>query len=73
MSVLSAGRSGATSVSYDGKSVNYSSLDNMLRIRDIIRRALGLSPARSATVLVSHDRGFPCGDSFDDSELYSGW
>lgn len=48
---------GTTSVSYEGKSVTYRSLDEMLRIRDIIMRALGLSPQKSATVLVAHDRG----------------
>jgi hypothetical protein len=30
---------GTTSVSYEGKSVTYRSLDEMLRIRSIIRRA----------------------------------
>lgn len=49
---------GATTVSYEGKSVSYRSLDEMLRIRGIIRRALGLDAAASQTVLVSHDRGF---------------
>lgn len=50
--------SGATTVSYEGKSVTYRSIDDMLRIRAIIRRALGLDPAASATILVGHDRGF---------------
>lgn len=49
---------GATTVSYEGKSVSYRSLDEMLRIRAIIRRALGIDPAASQTVLVAHDRGF---------------
>jgi hypothetical protein len=56
--------SGTTSVSYEGKSVSYRSLDEMLRIRAIIRRALGLDPAASATVLVAHDRGY--GDGGND-------
>jgi hypothetical protein len=50
--------SGSTSVSYEGKSVTYRSIDEMLRIRAIIMRALGLIPASSATVLVAHSRGF---------------
>lgn len=50
--------SGATSISYEGKTVSYGSLDNMLRIRAIIMRALGLVPATSATVLVAHNRGY---------------
>lgn len=49
--------SGATSVSYEGKTVSYQSLDQMLRIRAIIRSALGLS-TQSATVLAQHSRGF---------------
>lgn len=48
---------GTTRVSYDGKSVEYRSLDEMLRIRSIIRRALGIESG-SSTVLVAHDRGF---------------
>lgn len=49
--------SGTTSVSYEGKSVTYRTLDEMLRVRAIIRTALGLTnPA--ATVLVEHHRGF---------------
>jgi hypothetical protein len=49
---------GTTEVSYDGKRVSYRSLDEMLRIRAIIRRALGLDTAQSATILVAHDRGY---------------
>jgi hypothetical protein len=48
---------GTTSVSYEGRNVTYRSLDEMLRIRAIIRNALGLTTA-PATVLVSHDRGY---------------
>ena len=50
--------SGSTTVSYDGKSVSFRSLDDMLRIRNIIMIALGLTPASSATVLVAHSRGY---------------
>lgn len=49
---------GATSVSYEGKSVTYRSLDEMIRIRNMIRRALGL-PGPARTALVNHDRAFP--------------
>lgn len=49
--------SGTTRVSYDGKSAEFRSIDEMLRIRSIIRRALGLDTG-SATVLVAHNRGF---------------
>ena len=63
---------GVTTVSYEGKNVSYRSLDEMLRIRDIIMRALGLAPMKSATVLVAHDRGFPGGVSADGI-LRTGW
>lgn len=48
---------GATSVSYEGKTVSYRTLDDMLRLRTIIRKALGLSPASATTLLVKHSRG----------------
>lgn len=48
--------SGATSVSYEGKTVTYRSLDDMSRIASIIRNALGAT-GKSTTVLVAHDRG----------------
>ena len=44
---------GVTTVSYEGKSTNFRSLDEMLRVRDIIMRALGQSPQRSATVFAA--------------------
>lgn len=50
--------SGATTVSYEGKSISYGTLDNLLRVRGMIRRSLGLDAAKSATTLVAHDRGF---------------
>jgi hypothetical protein len=49
--------SGATSVSYEGKTVSYQSLDQMLRIRAIIRSALGQTNP-PVTVLAQHSRGF---------------
>jgi hypothetical protein len=54
---------GVTRVSYDGKSTEYRSLDEMMRIRDIIQRALGLVPTGSASVFAAHSRGFVGGSS----------
>lgn len=48
---------GSTSVSYEGKSVTYRTLDEMMRVRAIIRQALGLSNP-PVTVLAQHSRGF---------------
>ena len=48
---------GTTSVSYEGRSVTYRSLDEMLRVRAIIRNALGLT-GKPVTVLAEHSRGF---------------
>ena len=68
---------GVTTVSYEGKTASYRSLDEMLRIRDIIMRALGLAPMKSATVLIAHDRGtgggLGCGYGCDDNGLWSGF
>jgi hypothetical protein len=68
--------SGTTRVSYDGKSVEYRSFDEMLRIRLIIQTALGLITGKSTTVLAAHNRayntGFSSGDTGDDSEISSG-
>ena len=49
--------SGVTSVSYEGKTTSFRSLDEMLRIAAILSAALGLSK-QAATVLVQHDRGY---------------
>lgn len=57
--------SGATRITYEGKSVEYGSLDTLLRVRSIIRRALGLDPAASATILVAHDRGYSGSENGD--------
>jgi len=51
--------SGVTTVSYNGKSVTYRSLDELLRLRTIIMSALGLTPRASGTILAAHDRGYP--------------
>jgi hypothetical protein len=50
--------SGVLSVSYEGKSTTFRSMDEMLRALDFIGRALGIIPRRSSTVLVAHDRGY---------------
>ena len=63
---------GVTSVSYEGKTTSFRSLDEMLRVRDIIRRALGLSPQSSSTILAAHDRGFP-GAGYPGGGLRWGW
>jgi hypothetical protein len=41
---------GATRVSYDGKSIDYGSLDRMLRVRDLIRRELGVDRGPRTTL-----------------------
>ena len=64
---------GVTSVSYEGKTASYRSIDEMLRIRDIIQRALGVVPQKSATVLVAHDRGFSGGGLQGDCGRPFGW
>ena len=48
---------GVTSVNYDGKSTNFRSLDEMLRIRNILAIQLG-QVRGSSTILAAHDRGF---------------
>ena len=51
--------SGATSVSYEGKTVAYRSLDEMLRLRNIMQIALGVIAPPSTTILAAHYRGYP--------------
>jgi hypothetical protein len=75
--ISSAIASGVTSVSYEGKTTNFASLDILLRVQSIIGNALGLTPATaSSTIVVAHDRGY--GGYSDasgllDSDLYQGW
>lgn len=46
---------GVTSVSYDGKTVSYRRLEDMLKIRDWMRRELGLArPGRRSRRAVVH-------------------
>lgn len=51
--------SGATSVSYEGKTVQYRTLDEMLRVRNIMQIALGLITPPSSTILAGWYRGYP--------------
>jgi hypothetical protein len=55
----SALASGATSVSYEGKTVQYRSLDEMLRLRMYMMIALGLITPPSSTILAGWYRGYP--------------
>lgn len=64
---------GATRVTHDGKTVEYASLDDMLRRRNIIRTALGIDPQTSATVMAAHDRGFPGPGTWGDDGTFSGF
>lgn len=50
--------SGVRSVSYDGETVTYRTLDEMLRIRDEARVALGLNTRRLRRVRVNSQKGF---------------
>jgi len=57
MSINAAIASGITRVSYDGKTTEYRSLDELIRIRDMLLGALGMT-LPGPTVLAVHDRGF---------------
>jgi len=48
---------GTTSIAYEGRSVTYRSLDEMLRIRAILRISLGFT-TQPVTVLAQHSRGY---------------
>jgi hypothetical protein len=50
--------SGATTVAYEGKTVTYRSLDDLLRLQNIIAIALGQVPGNNNTLLVEHNRGY---------------
>lgn len=51
--------SGARSIAYEGKTITYGSLDEMMRIRNMIMISLGLIAPPSSTVLIGHSRGYP--------------
>lgn len=57
--------SGSLSISYEGKSNTFRSLEDMLYIRRIIMVSLGLVGG-SQTVLAAHDRGYPASISTGD-------
>ena len=51
--------SGARSVSYDGKSVTYGSLSELLKIRELMATEIGLvAPGRSRRTVATFTRGF---------------
>lgn len=55
----SAIASGVLTVSYEGKTSTFRSLDDLLRMYYFIQRKLGLLPPGSQTILAAHSRGFP--------------
>lgn len=48
---------GTTVVKYADKSVTYRSIDELIRVRDLIRKDLGLTNAASGRVLASYTKG----------------
>lgn len=51
--------SGARSVSYDGRSVTYGSLSELLKIRELMAKELGMEPpGRSRRSVATFTRGF---------------
>ena len=50
-------RGGVQTVSYEGKSVTYRSLDDLLRIWKVIRQELGLL-LKARTFIAAHNPGF---------------
>lgn len=47
---------GATAITYEGKRVEYRNLDEMMRIRDTMRAALGLNSQTSRYSLASYTK-----------------
>jgi hypothetical protein len=66
--------SGARSVSYEGKTTTFGSLDEMLRVRNIIMRSLGMTNADNSYV-VAWDRGYGdlLGGWDNQGDLYTGY
>ena len=64
--------SGARSVSFEGKTTSFGTLDEMLRVRNIIQRALGLITTDNSYV-VAHDRGYGGFLVDDTGDLYTGY
>lgn len=47
---------GTLRVKYENKEVEYRSLDEMLKVRDLIRKDLGIVSAKGQRILASHDK-----------------
>lgn len=50
-------KSGTTMVKYDTKTVTYRSLDELIRIRELIKKELGQTTAASARVYMETSKG----------------
>lgn len=50
-------KSGTTMVKYDTKTVTYRSLDELIRIRELMRKELGLVTAESSRVYAETSKG----------------
>lgn len=50
--------SGALKVSYDGKSVEYRSITDLIMVRDDIKKALGLTPLPIRRTVAGYNGGF---------------
>lgn len=48
---------GTTTVKYSDKQVTYRSIDELIRVRELIRKDLGLTNAASGRVYASHSKG----------------
>jgi len=48
---------GVTTVSYNGKTVTYRNLSDMIRLRDMMRKDLGLTAGNSTTILTKTGKG----------------
>lgn len=59
--IESAIATGAKRVRFQTHEVEYQSLSDMLRVRDLIREALAPAVANSHAVVARFNRGFPCG------------
>lgn len=57
---------GVLEVSYDSKVVRYRSLDEMLRIRDLIRKELGITTGTARRLYMSTAKGTDTDGSSDE-------
>lgn len=58
---------GALEVRYQDKTVQYRSLSEMLQLRDLMRRELGLASAANTRIYPSHSKGTTPAASDDES------